>query len=178
MACATLVINLFKEMAHCKGNFGCFLKVCTWEREYTCFFICLLRTLECMHDNAQLLHMHTVSVCDSNFLCSLVCLFGRKLVLCKLMLMTNLIWPLCGMPKNMSMCYCMCVCVTQHSGLRGVLLGWLCYCRSSCVSQRSRARQLGLCVCVRVRTCLFTVCSVCVLVSWRMCADRSRATFF
>lgn len=29
-----------------------------------------------MHDYAQLLHMHTVSVCDSNFLCS--CVFVRQ----------------------------------------------------------------------------------------------------
>lgn len=127
-----------------------------------------------MHDYAQLLHMHTVSVCDSNFLCSFVCLFGRKLVLCKLMLMTNLIWPLCGMPKNMSMCYCMCVCVTQHSGLRGVLLGWLCYCRSSCVSQRSRARQLGqcVCVCVYVRVYMLVYSMYCMCVGELTCVCR------
>lgn len=61
--------------------------LCVRERENTLTSLSVYSELECMPDYAQLLHMHTVSVCDSNFLCSFVYLFSRKLVLCKLMLL-------------------------------------------------------------------------------------------
>lgn len=40
-------------------------------------FLSVYLERECMHGYAQLLHMHTVSVCESNFLCSFVCLAGN-----------------------------------------------------------------------------------------------------
>lgn len=81
MACATLVINLFKEMGHCKGEgkipfscCGCWLNVWTWQRENTHFFIYLLRTLECMCDHARLFHMHCY-VCLHMCVTALLCVF-------------------------------------------------------------------------------------------------------
>lgn len=71
-----------------------------------------------MHDYAQLLHMHTVRVYDSNFLCSIGLLFGKKLVLYKLMLMMNFM----ADKKYVHVCMCVFMCHTTQRAQRGFIL--------------------------------------------------------
>ena len=134
MACATLVINLFKEMARVKEgarsplDFVCCLNVCTWGREYTHFFIYLL---ECMHNYTQLFHIY-VCVC----VCVCVCVYTLHIYLCMYSYTISDRSLQCSFErlfhrKHVNFCVnwwtawncCTCIC-TQRSSLGGVGYGW------------------------------------------------------